>query len=295
MNLTSIFLFCFDHPFVDHVRKSFIMEEELRENLCLVEDIQNTTDTNQVAVQCEGHELRLARESLLNFVQQNFVGCRGDLVSQLDPDVDYRHSLEVDSEQLNVNVRHPELLWSAKQHLQTLSEESVVGKSPQFLVWKMRSILVHQHVLDERTGGLYVEYKDTVQLLETTMEQLDVFVRACVTLEMVQGFILFKRVTEATQYLKKAKELLQTQLKLVSMLGFRTRFQTKPLPQLALKVITALDDLPKSGDTHASTELPRLLLLEDDTRLEKVKFVNEEFEQIMDLPSIIQCLIITEM
>lgn len=266
--------------------------EDIRENLCLLEDIQNNNDSSQD----QGDELKCARDLLLNFVQKNFVGGREEISCQVEPDVDYRQLLEVDSEQLNVNVRNPELLWSAKKQLEECAGDSI-GNTVQFLVWKMRSILVHQHVLDERTGGLYVDYKDTIELLEAAFEPLDVdiFIRACVTLEMVQGFILFKRVTEATKYLKRAKELLQTQLKLVSMLGFRTRFQTKPLPQLALKVITALEDLPQSRDTHPHTELPRLLMLEDDTRLEKVKFVNEEFEQIMDLPSLIQCLIITEM
>lgn len=270
---------------------------DLRENLCLSEDTtvevdqENISDVlPQLNNQDYSQKLRIARDLLLIFVQENFVGCRREQVDSQDQD--HRASLCVDSEQLNVNVRNPELLHSAKK---IFCQECSTGARIEVLVWKLRATVIHQHVLDERTGSLYKEFQGCVAELDSVLEKEEVFVRACVTLEIVQGYILFRRITEAGLYLKKVKELLKTQLKLVSMLGFRTRFQTKPLPQLALKVITAEEDLPKSSVSHSATELPKLLLLEDDTRLEKVKFVNEAHGEIADLAGIIQCLIITEM
>lgn len=276
----------------------------LREDLCFSEDITVQIDLDSTLelvpkpdITDSGQKTRFARDLLLIFVQQNFVGCRQDLAVPTDLQVDYKKALEVDSEQLNINVRSPELLWAAKEILRELAgsgEKTTIS----LLVWRLRSTVVHQHVLDERTGGLYEEFKDIVAELDTALEQeKDVLISACVHLEIVQGFILFKRITEAGNYLTKVKTLLQTQLQLVSMLGYRTRFQTKPLPQLALKVVSAVDEglLAKSSETHSATQLPKLLLLEDDTRLEKVRFVNEEFGEIVDLPSVIQCLIITEM
>lgn len=268
------------------------MMVDIIESLCLAEDTQIAED---IIGDLESQvEVRLARDILLIFVQQNFVGGRRDLTPRTDSQVDYRAALEVDSEQLNVNVRNPELLFAAKRIFNDQLQNGN-DKSPFLLIWRLRSIVIHQHVLDERTGALYQDFKDSVAALEPCLDQVDLFVRACVTLEIVQGFILFRRITEAGKYLKQVKDLLKTQLKLVSMLGFRTRFQTKPLPQLALKVISAAEELAKSSQTHPATELPKLLLLEDDTRLEKVKFVNEDHGQIADLSSIIQCLIITEM
>lgn len=276
----------------------------LREDLCFSEDNPVQIDLDSTLelvpkpdIADSGQKTRFARDLLLIFVQQNFVGCRQDLAVPTDLQVDYKKALEVDSEQLNINVRSPELLWAAKEILRELAgsgEKTTIS----LLVWRLRSTVVHQHVLDERTGGLYEEFKDIVAELDTALEQeKDVLISACVHLEIVQGFILFKRITEAGNYLTKVKTLLQTQLQLVSMLGYRTRFQTKPLPQLALKVVSAVDEglLAKSSETHSATQLPKLLLLEDDTRLEKVRFVNEEFGEIVDLPSVIQCLIITEM
>lgn len=268
----------------------------LRDNLCFLENTSISVDGDSLwnsAPSDEGEKLRIARDLLLVFVQQNFVGCRRDLSVPEALEVDPKEALKVDSEPLNVNVKNPELLWKAKKIL-----TEIEGKSIPVLFWHMRSIFVHQHVLDERTGGLYSEYKEMVAVLDKELEDneaADTFLKACAALEMAQGFILFRRITEAGKYLAKAKELLKTQLKLVSMLGYRTRFQTKPLPQLALKVISADETLPKSSDTHLETELPKLLLLEDDTRLEKVKFVEEKDNQIGDLSSVLQCLIITEM
>lgn len=301
---TGLFGFvCFDSKRQTHVRVEIVWLPKmvnLLENLCLSEHTSLAVDQESVQLlpvaTDSAARLRYARDILTVFTQQNFVGCRRDVPGPTDTSLDYRAALEVDSEQLNVNVRNPELLWQAKGILKELHESAGEDKNPLLLIWQLRSIVIHQHVLDERTGGLYEQFQASVAAVESILEQQDVFVRACVALEVVQGFVLFRRITEAGVWLKKVKELLKTQLKLVSMLGFRTRFQTKPVPQLALKVISAMEDeLPKSSDTHSTTQLPKLLLLEDDTRLEKVKFVNEEHGQIGDLPSIIQCLIITEM
>lgn len=270
---------------------------KLMEYLCLCEDSNLSLDPDNVRETTTtdvSTKLQNARDLLIIFVQQNFLGCRRDLAAPTDSQEDYRAALEVDSENLNVNVRNPELLLSSKRTFQELYD-SAEKRSVPLLFWKLRSIIVHQHVLDERTGALYSEFKNMVSELEAALDPAETLVTACATLEIVQGFLLFRRITEAGVYLRKVKELLKTQLKLVSMLGFRTRFQTKPLPQLALKVISAAEDLPKSSETHSSTQLPKLLLLEDDTRLEKVKFVNESHGQIDDLASVVQCLIITEM
>lgn len=274
--------------------------EDFWMNLCLLRDVSDLEDIvtdGQIKLQCESAEpeerLRCAKKFLLLFIQQNFVGCRRELNPSVSSDVDPSQALEVDSEPLNVNVRNPELLHAALEILQGLAGIASV----ESLVWRLRGTVIHQQVLDERTGQLYQRYQEIVQELDSQIVELDgnPQTAATLTLEIVQGFILFKRVNEATEYLKKAKVLLNSQLNLVSMLGYRTRFQTKPLPQLALKVVTALEDIPSANETHTDCELPKLLLLEDDTRLEKVQFVNKDFEKIMELPSLIQCLVVTEM
>lgn len=273
-------------------------------NLCLVEDIPISFDTLTSKNDGEESKFEVARLLLLSFIQKNFTGGEedphgphgGGTPSEPGQVEDSRQKLKVDSEQLNVNVRGPELLLGAVEAFSELgNSSSSFSASPQLLIWTMRCVLIHQHVLDERTGALFDRFSEIIVKLERILEHSDILIRVSLTLEIVQGFIIFKRITDATHYLQRAKDMLDTELKLVSMLGFRTRFQTKPLPQLTLQVTTTVAGLKKSSETHSQTQLPKLLVLGDDTRLEKVRFVNEAHDKIEDLPSLVQCLIIAEM
>lgn len=259
-------------------------EDILLKTLLKSDDFHNLTDDQST--------LPLAKKLLLSFIQQNFVGPR--LVTTFLPEdntIDYNKKLAVDSEQLNVNVSNPECLYLAKRCLENLisSGESDIVSS----VWYLRSIHIHQQVLDDRTGNLYEKFKEIVAVVEKSLVDVPEYIQGILLLEIVHGFMTFKRVTEVEKRLHRLKKVLKANLSLVSMLGFRTRFQTKPLPQMALKVETELDML-KSSETHKETVLPKLLRLDDDTRLEKIKFVNENDAQIDDLPSLLQGLAITE-
>lgn len=280
---------------------------DLNVNLCLLEDsslaidLENnvvlkelstagTTTLDALYLDQNVHEiLQTVRDLVITFVQQNFVGCRVDLSTVTSLPKDFRHELSVDSEPLNVNVRNPEVLYIAQKLLEQLPQSELLVK-----IWQLRCVFIHQQVLEDRTGGLYEKFKGIVKDLKEVLSEQSVDIQASMSLETVQGFILFRRINEAEEYLKHVKTLLKADMGLVSMLGFRTRFQTKPLPQMALKVTSDLE-LATASDTHPETRLPSLLRLEDDTRLEKVRFVEERDNKIDNLPSIIQCLIITEM
>lgn len=75
----------------------------------------------------------------------------------------------------------------------------------------------------------------------------------------------------------------------------RTKFQQKPLPQLCLKVNqTDESKLISSLETNGRTSIPKLLKLDDDTRLEKIRFMTVEDNEVMSLPSVIQCLVLAK-
>lgn len=78
-------------------------------------------------------------------------------------------------------------------------------------------------------------------------------------------------------------------------MGVRTKFQQKPLPQLCLKVHQTQEyQLPDAKLTNGNIELPKLLLLEDDTRLERIRFIEEKDNEVMTLPSVLQALVLTK-
>ncbi|XP_017840776.2 tetratricopeptide repeat protein 27 [Drosophila busckii] len=88
---------------------------------------------------------------------------------------------------------------------------------------------------------------------------------------------------------------LQVELKVEGLLGLRTKFQQKALPQLCLKVLQAEQlDLPTAQATNGNGKLPQLLLHEDDTRLERIRFIEPKDNEVMTLPSVLQALVLAK-
>lgn len=78
----------------------------------------------------------------------------------------------------------------------------------------------------------------------------------------------------------------------IGVLGVRTKYQQKPLPQLNLKVDIGIE-FPKSNITHNATILPDLLKLDDDVRLERIRFLTDEDNSTEELPSIVQVYLLS--
>lgn len=156
--------------------------------------------------------------------------------------------------------------------------------------------MIHQKVLDETTNTLYSKFVDlSTNLIDTKDTAEDPRLQSLLMLEIIQGFMLFRRVVNADDIMSKLIEFLGVDLHIEGALGLRTKFQTKPLPQLALKVKfnESTQTMPATA-SHGSIELPKLLRLDDDVRLEKVEFVGKEENTILQLSSLIQCVVFTK-
>uniref|UniRef100_A0A1B0EZH0 Uncharacterized protein n=1 Tax=Phlebotomus papatasi TaxID=29031 RepID=A0A1B0EZH0_PHLPP len=243
--------------------------------------------------------LRIVQVCAKLFIEANFTGpvplpetvqeCLGlsDSVERLD----IKRCTMRDGEELEVNVSFPEVLCLA---LRTL--DCCISEHLKVLVWKMRLTCLHQEVLDDLAYSIFKLFKEIHEKILKSPEfsALDIVERSQLLLEIAQGYLIFRRVNPCREILESVKAELKVHLKISSLLGMRTRFQTKPLPQMILRVERADSFLPNASETHAETILPKLLRLDDDTRLEKIKFVNEEEAKIDNLPSIVQSLIAVE-
>lgn len=248
----------------------------------------------------ETTKLSLAITCLQCFVQENFLGPNlNDKYSTLphcalltDTLLDQiTERLNVDGEEININVTKPELLVLSKlffEHLLALNDGQYM-----FLVkwWYMRYLYVHQQVIEEATNTLYTTFlKLSDELLAYSID--NVSVKTLVILEIVQGFLAYKRIWKAEKYLEMAKQVLGVTLNVKGILGKRTQHQQKALPQLALSIdIGNSEHAVLPSVTHGT--LPMLLKLEDDVRLEKITFESEEDNRMMEIPSLVQQVVLS--
>lgn len=253
--------------------------------------------------------LCLAISSLQAFVQDNFVG---PLLSDEDEfeelpwqrigDESLRNYLMSDGEEINTNVSHPELLAVAKYillHLQA-NLENVSDPMEKLITlhWILRYHGVHQLIIDEFTDSLFKGVNSVSdELIErlNDIEIIDKDSKVICLLEITAWQLHYKRVLTAKEKLQLAQQTLDVNITIEGKLGVRTKYQQKPLPQLMLRVDSPNGDViacPSIESPVAPVKLPALLQLDDDVRLEKIQFVNEEDNLITKTKSIVQALIL---
>jgi len=163
--------------------------------------------------------------------------------------------------------------------------------------WHLRLICLHQHILDDLAASLYEQFKATAGRLQAQINQFESReLQSLLLLELANGYLQFHRSEIASQLLDELCNHLQVELKVEGLLGVRTKFQQKALPQLCLKVehLKEQQTLPAAILTNEKTKLPKLLLLEDDTRLERIRFVELKDNEVMTLPSVLQALVLAK-
>ncbi|XP_055856573.1 tetratricopeptide repeat protein 27 [Episyrphus balteatus] len=248
------------------------------------------------------HEEFLSSISLiLAFVQNNFTGSFENLEKfkeitkkTFPNDFEAVKKLMVNGEEINPNVQIPEFLYIAEELL-----KNVLEKCPNSVIanwWKLRVICVHQNILDDLTSDLYEDLKKTCEFLLTQVKTLnDIELESLLYLEIAYGYLLFHRTQKCEEVLNTLCSMLEVELNVEGLLGLRTKFQQKALPQLCLKVKQNKElKVPTSSTSNGSTNLPKLLKLDDDTRLEKIRFLNVEDNNVMSLPSILQAVVLAK-
>ncbi|XP_017137649.2 tetratricopeptide repeat protein 27 [Drosophila miranda] len=241
------------------------------------------------------------------FVQNNCTGpfdkvadCQ-KMLSQLQLEAfEPQEQLKASGEELNPNVKTGELLVVAREILRGLLE--AYPDSKVLAVWNIRLICQHQLIMDDLAASLYEQFKAGAVVLRPQAKHFSSReLQSLLLLELANGYLLFHRSEMASQVLDELCSHLQVELKVEGLLGVRTKFQQKPLPQLCLKVeqLSELTEasspaLPAAAETNRQTKLPKLLLLEDDTRLERIRFIEPKDNDVMTLPSVLQALVLAK-
>lgn len=261
--------------------------------------------------------LVLGIASLQAFVQQNFVGPQNELNDEYQKlsfysaikEDEIKIYLLTDGEDINTNASRIELLAFAKLiflHISTRLE-CIHDPIDQFICrsWFLRYCVIHQQVIDENTETLYTGIIRASDDLLKAIEVVDVDVETkglCV-LEIVQALLQYKRIWMAKDKLQYLQTLLNIEITVEGKLGVRTKYQQKPLPQLMLKISPSNESLLTQTTTSTTTStanfstnqtlnLPKLLRLDDDIRLEQIEFVNQDDNAILKLSNIEQSLIL---
>lgn len=252
--------------------------------------------------------LVLAIATLQAFVLDNFLGPPLDDDAYaglphydrlLDNAAEVRQLLEVDGEELNVNVQRAELLLVAKTVLERLL---AVDAEPTIVRWwYLRYLYVHQQLLGEHTDTLYTAFtQHAAALLDPAQPNALADHRDLQTLlrlEIMQGYLGYRRAWLAQEHLDAARDVQAAELQVQGFMGRRTKWQQKALPQLALRVTyDAVDGIDGERQaaraTHAGSVLPCLLRLDDEVRLERVTFESEEDNRTLELPAVVQQLVL---
>lgn len=252
--------------------------------------------------------LLIGISSLQAFVQDNFVG------PPLSDDIEYQqlrlHQLSIPNEtiasylisdgvELNCNVRNAVLLALAKFIFAHLHGAEECGQNAiVYNCWYLRYCYIHQLVLDEHAETLYAATNTVSDELMTQLDtvELNVETKALVVLEMASVQLHYRRVWLAEQTLATARRHVNASLCVEGRLGVRTKFQQQALPQLLLRVqLAAGQHLDEAAATHPASDInqiPHLLQLDDDVRLEKIKFIDPADNVMVNVGSVLQALIL---
>lgn len=243
--------------------------------------------------------LLTAIAALHAFIQDNFVGPRLPVTNAINipPELKVNEFVKSDGEELNENVSSPELLYICKTAFDCLIEDSADQTTFGERLWYLRYLLIHQRCLDDLTHSLYSKFDQNVEYLAKCFESIDSWnLKLQAHIEIVQGYILFKRITKSERWMNLLQSFSGIEPVVEGVLGVRTKYQQNPLPQLALR-IKGLEmlQLPTSTETHGYTNLPSILKLDDDLRLEKIKYIAEQENMDVQLPSLVQQIVLTKL
>lgn len=264
-----------------------------------IESLRDSKYNYEIATLTTSELMHAAIAALLAFVQNNFTGPENDdflgpVLSLEDEDID--ELLAMDSEELNTNVSSSELLLFSKLSFEYLMKQSI----PEIFivrVWYLRYILVHQKLIETKSMTLFNKFTETsASILSEIADKLDTRNQYLVKLEILQGYLHYRNATKVNEILEELMKQINISFEIEGGLGNRTKFQTKALPQLLLRVSGLNEsDIPKSEITHPQTNLPVLLPMEDEVRLEKIQFNELADNENIELPSIIQNILLSKM
>ncbi|XP_076022537.1 tetratricopeptide repeat protein 27 [Genypterus blacodes] len=203
-------------------------------------------------------------------------------------------SLLLDGESVYSLVSNPFLLLLARVILVQCSSKM---DSLQLLPWwTLRYINLHQQILEARSPQLLNLARDSMEKVlkckSLFPDQRNLAIQF--HLECVYTDLNYYEYQPAKAHIEKAKELSGLEVNTTGVLGKRTRFQQKFLPQLMLRVTRNKDqaDGEPSPAPTPRAHLPKDCELGDDTVLDQINLAEPNQHELPDLSAEEQAVIL---
>ncbi|XP_012259318.2 tetratricopeptide repeat protein 27 [Athalia rosae] len=224
--------------------------------------------------------------SLLLYVQTNFTG------PENTPDIEWllgkrEEALKLLSleDQCNDNMKKPELLYFSKL---LFSDKTLQNKFRTTVWWLFRANLIHQIVLDEASATLFNDTENLIERISVSDILEDDYLQTLFHVEAVQFYLYHGRVQNLEKHVEIAQRSAKLNMQLVGMLGKRTKYQQDEKAQLLLKVSADKDNFP----FRKCEDLPAALELNDDLRLERIQYSQEE--EIIELGALEEAVVMAK-
>lgn len=212
------------------------------------------------------------------FVINNFLGPKTaiDNAKQTVSSTTAIEALTCDGEAPVSTVVHLDYLYQATRIFNI--QQITSNKNWSFIWWTMRTLFIHQKMLEEHSMTLFDNLQSCIDKLLSYQSEMTKTQQILVLIEITyisQFYYNWKQV-EITK--KQILDLSGLEINLTGQLGKRTRYQVNSTSQLLLDV-TRKDSQQTANTINRTNEtdfiLPKNLALNDDVVLNQIQFENE--------------------
>lgn len=224
--------------------------------------------------------------SLLYFAQCNWTG------PYIDKDIEWLKTKRDEAlkglslhDECNINVQKPELLYLSKN---IFSNIDLQLKYESCIWWLFRANLLHQHILNETSGIIFEETEHIISQINNLDILKDPLCKLLFNLESARFYLYYRRTQNSEEYLECAQSIAGLTLNLEGAMGKRTKYQQEDKAQLYLKVEINKDIFPSVD----GKDIPKSLSLNDELRLERIKF--SEHKEEIKLGALEEAIILTK-
>lgn len=201
--------------------------------------------------------------------------------------------LEANGDEIYQLIQYPVLLLISYMIFVESSEKLVLFTNLPILAVKCFSM--YCHIVDETKESHLAIFQNIIDKVDknasSVIMELSKDMKAEFYMTCFHLYLRFYNYKKAEEYLEHARKLLDIEVSLTSSLGKRTKFQQKALPFMKLNVMTGenREDLNKVTDAK---DLPNDVLLDNDTLLPHIKFIDDETIKKLNLSPIDQAYIL---
>jgi len=286
------------HLFISYNFKTLIRNFSLFD-----EDSTSLPSTLQIAEYIEGKIIQdsssyflLGLSCLHTFVADNWTHGTGLTVSYLFPwlssdtrvEKDLLEKLVGDGDSVSDAITLMPVLALAKI---ILVDNWQKYSSIECNLWSIRCGLIVQQILDEKSTEIYNTTKnifDHVKKHEVSKNLKPLFL-----LEEAKFYYIYYYIRECGEITEAAATAVGLKIVDTGALGKRTRFQQEHHPQFTINLEENSAHYSKRVESIKTAYLPQDLQLNDEVRLESIDFLDKEREQVRDLDSLQQCVLLS--